>query len=157
MDLIIFILDAITTPEGRPNLYLMLLTLAGVLMIVGLRKASISLIVITIVTMVLGSPAFEAMFDSIFDQLPGWAFWSLVGVMAYGFVRWVMVRILGDERGEKATRKGAFWVIREILFAPFKLVWLLLKSGPAGRWVLLILLLACIWGAVQVFPIGFKL
>lgn len=157
MDLIVFILDAITTPEGRPNLYVMLLTLAGMLMIVGLRKASISLIVITIVTMVLGSPAFEAMFDSILDQLPGWAFWSLMVVMAYGFVRWVMVRILGDERGEKATRTGGLWVIRETLLAPFRLVWFLLTTGPTGRWVLLILLLVCIWGALQVFPNGFKL
>lgn len=137
MDLIVFILDAITTPEGRPNLYVMLITLAGILMIIGLRKASISLIVITIVTMVMGSPAIETLFDSLLDQLPDWAFWSLMVVMAYGFVRWVMVRILGEERGEKATREGGLWVIRETLLAPFRMVWFLLTSGPTGRWVLL--------------------
>jgi hypothetical protein len=157
MDVIVFLLDSLLTPEGRPTLYTLLLTIAGLLMIVGLRKASISLIVLTIVTMVMGSPAIESTFDSLLDQLPDWAFWSLMAVMAYGFVRWMMVRLMGEEKGENAARKGALWLIREAVLAPFRLIWFLLTSGSLGRWALLILLLVCIWGVLQAFPNRFTM
>ena len=136
MDLIVFLLDALVTPDGRPSLYAMLIALAGTMMVVGMRKTSINLIVIAVTFMVIGSPIVEGIIDSFLDQLPGWAFWSLMAAMTYGFVQWVLVRLMGEVEGKETTRKGLLLVLREALFSPFRLGWFLITSGPTARFVL---------------------
>lgn len=152
MDVLVFIIDALLTPEARPSFYTLLIVIAGMLMIVGMKKASLSLIGLTVLTIFMGSPIIDGTINAFLDQLPGWVFWPLMAVMAYGLVAWVMSRLMGEEKGKEATNKGLFWLIKQTLLAPLRLAWFLLTAGAAGRWVLLITVAVGIWYLMKIWP-----
>lgn len=152
MDLIVFLLDSLITPEARPSFYALLLTIAGVLMIVGMKAASLSLIGITILTMFMGSPVVEGAINAFLDQLPAWIFWPLMAAMAYGLVAWVMIRLVGKDEWEKMLKAFLSWLTKGMIFAPFRLIWFLLTVGPIGRWALLISVAVGMWYLIKVWP-----
>jgi hypothetical protein len=72
-----------------------LLTLAGLLMILGFRRASIGLIGFVITAAFL--PLFEPVIGALFDLLPGWAVLLLVVFVALQVLRFLGELLFGPE------------------------------------------------------------
>lgn len=148
----VFILDSLLTPEARPSFYSLLIVLAGILMTIGMRTASMSLLGITFMTMFMGAPLVDGAINALLDQLPAWIFWPLMAVMAYGLVAWVMIRMVGKEEWNKIFKAFLSWLTKGMLFAPFRLIWFLLTVGPIGRLALLILVAVGTWYLIKAWP-----
>lgn len=131
-------IDMVFPAESLASLYLLLLTLAGVLMIVGMRKTSLALIGMTVMSMIL--PVFDPMFDSAFELLPDWAFWLLVIVFGLGILRWAAEVFIGKDATNQAVGNLLSDAFKGLLALPFRAIGWLFRAGPLGRGLLLALL-----------------
>lgn len=131
-------LDMVFPAESLASLYLLLLTLAGVLMIVGMRKTSLALIGVTVMSLVL--PVFDPVIDSALGMLPDWAFWALLVLFGLGLLRWGAEALMGKEAVNQAMGNLLSDTIKGLLAVPFRVLGWLFRAGLPGRFLLLALL-----------------
>lgn len=145
-------LDMVFPPEVLVSIYTLLLTVAGLLMIVGMRRTSLALIGVTMISMIL--PVFDPVFDSALSLLPDWAFWLLVIVFGLGALRWAAEALVGKEATNQAVGNLLSDAVKGLLLLPFRAVGWLFQAGTAGRVALLALLVA---GAYFALRLGWHL
>lgn len=101
--------------------YVLLLVLAGVLMIIGLRQLAIGLI-LTVLALALFGPIIDAFIGS----LPPWAFAILVLLFVVSLFRLVSGRRIADN--------VISFLLYDLLLAPFRLLgWILRGFAPRRR------------------------
>lgn len=99
-----------------------LLALAGILMIVGLKRLAGTLILFVLL-FVLGMaflPAFEPFIDAIVAQLPDWALVLLVVGFGLAVLRAVAALFLGQRASDHMVGTLAADVVRLVLLLPFR-------------------------------------
>lgn len=94
--------------------FLVLLTGAGLVMIIGQRQWAQTLIVV-----VLAGAFLPVLAEPLFDALPPWALVLLIAVALIGIARLVLSLLLGRAAAEHAIGSVAAHALLVVLLAPF--------------------------------------
>lgn len=101
--------------------YLTLMVIAGIMMMIGMRKIA-STIIVSVLAMAMFGPFIEA----IIDSLPSWALILVMVAVALSLIRLVM--------GRRIFEHVASFLIYDLIRAPFRLLfWLLGAFIPRRR------------------------
>jgi hypothetical protein len=101
--------------------YLTLMVVAGIMMMIGMRKIA-STIIVSVLAMAMFGPFIEA----IIDSLPSWALILVMVAVALSLIRLVM--------GRRIFEHVASFLIYDLIRAPFRLLfWLLGAFIPRRR------------------------
>lgn len=100
-----------------PEMYVLLIAAAGLLLVVGAKKLAGM-----IVLMVLAGISLPIIAEPLFDALPAWMLFLVIGVMILSLLRQISSLAIGRHATDEMVGSLAADCVRAIIAFPFRLI-----------------------------------